>query len=789
MVLLALVVGIAGGAALAAFAGARRTDTAVDRFLVYTRSINGFVGTDPNLFPAIAALPQVDDWNASAYMLMAPVGASGHLDHSDNINTLAIVRAGAERFHLLSGRLPRLDRSDEILINASAANGSGLHVGSQLHLRGWAPADAAAVLRGSDLPPTGPTVDVHVVGVGRLPSELSTSPPTPDVIYTGTGFAFLTPAFFQQYGDQIATAGGVGMGVRLKHGAADFPAFSAAVAKIAPDAQIEPSSDDLTAAVKARHATRLEALALLLFGILAALIAVALVSQSLARQAFVDVTEHPTLGALGMTRRQLIAAAAIRTAMIAGAGAVLAVVFGYVLSPLMPIGLARQAEVHPGISFDPPVLLLGGLAVFVTLSGAAIAVAWRTSQSARFAFGPMAIESERSSRVADRLAHRGVPPTTVVGVRVALEPGHGATAVPVRTTLVSAAVAVTLLVGALTFGAGLTHLANTPMLQGWNWDASVGNPHSDDVSTTAIPLLFDSPDVVAFSGLAGPADAQVGGKRGALFAIDAVKGSVMPPFVEGRGPLTGDEVALATKDLRSLHKHVGQDVSISSGAAPRTMHIVGRMVLTPSVVNDQVNLGQGALVTKEGLLSLGPDIQQNAPENVFLVRFASGVPRAEALQHLRKDFPGTVLTALRPTDVENLRRVDGLPPVLAALFAVVALLTVGHMLVSSVRRRRHDIAILRTIGFVRSQVWSAVAWQATTVVVVGLLVGLPVGIAGGRWAWMVVDSQLGLEPKPVVQLLAVVLVALGALVAANVLASVPGLLAARTRPAEILRAE
>src|SRR5207253_5265936 len=138
----------------------------------------------------------------------------------------------------------------------------------------------------------------------------------------------------------------------------------------------------------------------------------------------------------------------------------------------------RQAEVDPGLSFDAPVLLLGGTAVFVVLSGAAIAVAWRTSKRARFAFGPTSPESERPSRLADRLSHRGVPPTAVIGVRMALEPGHGATAVPVRTTLVSAAVAVTLLVGALTFGAGLTHLANTPKLQGWNWDVSVGNPHS-----------------------------------------------------------------------------------------------------------------------------------------------------------------------------------------------------------------------------------------------------------------------------------------------------------------------
>src|SRR5205807_1900502 len=132
-----------------------------------------------------------------------------------------------------------------------------------------------------------------------------------------------------------------------------------------------------------------------------------------------------------------------------------------------------------------------------------------------------------------------------------------------------------------------------------------------------------------------------------------------------------------------------------------------------------------------------------------------GVNRTVALHRLRGEFPGTVLTALRPSDVENLRRVDSLPSILAGLFAAIALFTVGHMLVSSVRRRRHDVAILRTMGFVRRQVAATVAWQATTVVLVGLVVGLPLGIAAGRWAWGLVARQLGVLSQPVVPVLLV----------------------------------
>ena len=105
MVLLAVAVGFAGGAALAALAGARRTDTAVSRFLAYAKSSDADVATDPRVYPAIGQLPQVEDWNEAAYMLMRPVDSSGQ-PRPDNINTIAIVRPGRAQPLMLAGRLP-----------------------------------------------------------------------------------------------------------------------------------------------------------------------------------------------------------------------------------------------------------------------------------------------------------------------------------------------------------------------------------------------------------------------------------------------------------------------------------------------------------------------------------------------------------------------------------------------------------------------------------------------------------------------------------------------------------
>ena len=94
-----------------------------------------------------------------------------------------------------------------------------------------------------------------------------------------------------------------------------------------------------------------------------------------------------------------------------------------------------------------------------------------------------------------------------------------------------------------------------------------------------------------------------------------------------------------------------------------------------------------------------------------------------------------------------------------------------------------------SIGFVGSQVRAAVAWQATTLVVLSLLVGIPLGIAAGRWSWTTFTNQLGYVPEPSVGLAPVLLTIPAALLIGNVIAALPARAAARTKPAVVLRTE
>jgi putative ABC transport system permease protein len=172
---------------------------------------------------------------------------------------------------------------------------------------------------------------------------------------------------------------------------------------------------------------------------------------------------------------------------------------------------------------------------------------------------------------------------------------------------------------------------------------------------------------------------------------------------------------------------------------------------------------------------------------VFLVQLRTPTDQV-AIARLKQQFPGVVLPAVPPPEVRDLRGVNSLPLALALLLALLATGTVAHTLITSVRRRRRELAILKTVGFVTRQVRATVAWQATAIAASSLIIGLPLGIAAGRWAWMLLASQFAIEPVPVISPL-VLLAFPAVLVLANVVAAFPAQAAARTRPAVVLRAE
>jgi ABC-type antimicrobial peptide transport system permease subunit len=162
---------------------------------------------------------------------------------------------------------------------------------------------------------------------------------------------------------------------------------------------------------------------------------------------------------------------------------------------------------------------------------------------------------------------------------------------------------------------------------------------------------------------------------------------------------------------------------------------------------------------------------------VFLVQLRRPADQA-AIARLKQQFPGVVLPAIPPPEVRDLQGVNGLPLALALLLALLAVAAVAHTFLTSVRRRRRELAILKAVGFVTRQVRATVAWQATAIAGSSLIVGLPLGIAAGRWAWTLLAHQFAIGPLPVISPLVLLAIAV-----------FPAQAAARTRPAAVLRAE
>jgi hypothetical protein len=389
-----------------------------------------------------------------------------------------------------------------------------------------------------------------------------------------------------------------------------------------------------------------------------------------------------------------------------------------------------------------------------------------------------------------------MPPSAAAGVRMAFEAGRGQTAVPVRSALIGSVVALATVVAAVSFAANLRHLVSTPRLYGWSWDVLVDGQFGSFPGGQARALLTPIPGVASVAG-GDYGNVTIGGRAVAALGIDRLQGEVFPTVVEGRPPSGPDEIVLGTNTLQLAHRSVGQTVAVGGAAGVRPMRIVGRAVF-PALGRGgfpPTSLGQGAAMTASALAP--PDLPPDS-YNFFLVRFTAGADRAAVSARVRAAAqaagcpPGQdcgVFENRRPGEIGGYARVQWTPLVLAGLLAVLATCTMGHALVSSIRRRRRDLAVLKTLGFVRRQVSASVAWQATSLAVTALLFGVPLGLVAGRWGWTLFARQLGIGRGTVVPVAAVLVTIPAVLAVANLVAALPARAAARTRPALVLRTE
>jgi hypothetical protein len=621
----------------------------------------------------------------------------------------------------------------------------------------------------------------RIAGIDAAPGEF------PPQYGFAVDFVWATPAFARQYGSQLLAS--PGLAVRLRHGAADVPVVESEISRLGGG---KPVSDYPFGpqAANTEHSIHLQAIALWLLAGLLALLGLLILGQLLARLAVLESASYAALRAVGMSAAQLTAAGLIRAAMIGAAGAVLAAVLALVASPLFPVGLAAIAEPHPGVDADWLVLGLGMAGVVIAAVSCA---AWPTWRAATAPSRP-AVVPPRGPSAASVVARPVGPVPAAMGIRLALHRGAGRTAVPVPSTLTAAAVGIIGLSAAMVFTASLGHLLATPTLYGESWDAIVADLQNTASMEPVVHSIASDPQVSQWSGTYVAVPLQIRGVQvGAITTGPGPDGSLAAVPLQGNPPRQAGDIVLGQRTLAAVHAAIGDTVSVSiiglHRYVPRT--IVGTAVFP--ALGDTTELGTGAELTVGGLVGLAPPGLTVPPFTGLVVRFRPGASQQQEITALaaRVDRLGPfgVTGPTTPADLVNFGQLQDLPLLLGLCLGVLALLTIVHLLFTSVRRRRRDLAVLRALGFTPRQVEATVAWQAGTLAGVALIIGVPVGIVCGRLGWRIFVGQLGIPPVLDIPLLSLAIVVAGALVLAVAVAAVPGRSATRAHPAEALRAE
>ena len=778
--MVAVLAGVLGGATVAALAGARRTETAYPRFLESTRAADVLVtngGTTPENvnrqfdFDELARLPLVAEAVRFNYYFPTGTAPSGRTIVGGDMSPFAPAdgRFGRDmnRAHVLSGHLPR--GQSELALTVAAAELGRLKLGDEVHLGLFGP-EALAVGPTAEAETAGPPLEAfRVVGIVAMQGGF---PPVSNVAGGLPPPVLLSPEYARAHPDASEV-----FAFRLHRGPEDIAEFERELDRLGGGDQVVTANRSEMAVVQ--RGNDVQATALRVLAVLVGALALLLVGQALVRQTSADAGEHPVLRALGTSPAQLRALALLRSVLVALAASAVTAVTAVALSPLTPVGAARHAELHPGVELNLAHVLGGAGAVLVVVTALGALAAWPSAARVR---GRELASTQAASRAVSSWSS-GLPAPAAAGIRMALGAGGGPSATTARSTIVSVAVASAAVVAVLCFSASLGKLFDDPRLYGWNWDAQVGDPFSPALGPQAQELAAH-PAVEALA-IGTITRLQVGELRVDVLASEGLKGTIEPIVVEGRAPRGPAEIMLGTLTLRELGLELGHMVPVSHGGRSFAMRVVGRGVLTEFA--GAARLGQGAAVTLDGMRSVVPDISSD----VILLRLRTGAAGRALLAELSRPGPGgrNLYLPVKPTDLADLERLGGLPSVVAGLLAGVALVALAHTLVTSVRRRRRELAVFKALGFLRRQVSASVAWQATTVATTGLVVGLPLGIAAGRWGWQLFADRLGVPPQPVIPLVLVGLLVPATVLLANVVAAVPARVAASTRPSAVLRSE
>ena len=608
-----LLIGFVGGLAMAAVAGARRTQSSFPAFLASTNPSDMTltrVGPgvdardDSRLLSEISHLPHVKRVERAVVPIGFELGSDGQ-----GLGFLATVglSGGADglffeqdRAVAIEGRMADPRRADEMVLTPDAARALRKDVGDVIPMGFWTLAQQGAVPF-FEPPPVEPhvRVDVKVVGIVVLNSTV-----VQDDINRYPAPALFTPTLMHRLEQCPTSCMLPGWIVALTVDSnRNIDAVEHEVEAALPPLSFPLLLRTSIVETKVQHAIKPESIALGVFGAISALAMLLIAGQALGRQLRHGADDLDPLRALGA------GPAVTSTDGLTGAvgaivlGSIVAAAVAVALSPLAPLGPVRRVYPSRGIVFDWTVLGLGTVLPVVVLSAFAGVVAFR--QAPHRAYGGSQQAAARGSRLARAGAAWGLPVPAVAGVRLALEPGRGRSAVPVRSALVATGLAVVTVVATLVFGSSLDTLISHSSLYGWNWSYALQAAHNGPIPPETRAALGNDPDVAAWTGVTMLPLVHVDAQLVPAF-MQVPNAPVTPPLLSGQAIDGRNQIILGAATLAQLHKHVGDSVVVSLGRptdrplriAPARFRIVGTATFpTIGLYRDRnTSMSAGALI-------------------------------------------------------------------------------------------------------------------------------------------------------------------------------------------------
>jgi hypothetical protein len=445
---LSLLVAVAGGFVLTTASAGHRTADAFPGF-VARHGYDVIVYSGKRL-PQLSRLPHVTSVTPALVTYNDTVGCASCRTPIDTRNFLVneVPPGQLPRMTtLLSGRMPRQSDPGEVLASFTLARDNGVRLGSVL----WPQLGTQAQLEGGKGKPS-PALRpaLRVVGIVASESEFpSGASPHYDL--------FATTAYAAAFNQRVALLWTYY--VRLAHGGADLADFDGGLRPLGTYGTYD--LDEAADAVQA--SIRPQVIGWYVLTGLAALAALAVIGQAMARQTAAERADHYALSALGVRPREFVLMALLRTLLTSAAGAAGAVLIAVLASPLTPVGEARLAVPSAGrMSLDHTVVLPGALAVLVAVTAMSV---WPAIRQARPLSNHPPWRPASATVAAGRAAGQArLPAPALIGIRHAFERGRDGK--PVGTALLGTVMAVAALCATAVFGASLAHLVSSPELYG-----------------------------------------------------------------------------------------------------------------------------------------------------------------------------------------------------------------------------------------------------------------------------------------------------------------------------------